>query len=81
MRSDTEGEWLPNICLNGHRLMPPNVFVGWSPCSCIPRRDGHRTFTCQTCWAVSFKPPHVDNGSWRGIAAIPIERTPANPPQ
>jgi hypothetical protein len=58
VRSGGVGEWLPNICANGHRLVPPNVLVGWMPCGCTTKRRGHRTVTCRTCGAVWFKPPH-----------------------
>jgi hypothetical protein len=27
-RGSGNGDWLPNICANGHRLIPPNVLVG-----------------------------------------------------
>jgi hypothetical protein len=62
-------EWLPNICPHGHRLIAPNVLVGWTPCACQPDRMGHRTVTCRECGATWFKPPHVDDGkastSWQ----------------
>ncbi|UQX89171.1 hypothetical protein M6D93_03995 [Jatrophihabitans telluris] len=61
MSSKRDGEWLPNICRNGHRLIPPNVLIAWLPCACQPGRSGHRTVTCQTCGAVWHKPPHVDD--------------------
>lgn len=62
MRSTGDEEWLPNICREGHRLIPPNALIGWTPCSCAPGRSGHRTVTCRLCGSIWFKPPHTDDG-------------------
>jgi hypothetical protein len=50
----TVTEWLPNTCVNGHRLQPGNVLVGWHPCTCWAGHNGHRTVTCETCGAISI---------------------------
>jgi len=43
----------PTICGNGHDLKPPNVLVGWSPCSCGRAGNaaptGHQYVQCLTC--------------------------------
>lgn len=54
-------EWLPNICVNGHPLVHPNVLIAWLPCTCWPGRAGHRTVTCRTCGNSWHKPPHIDD--------------------
>jgi hypothetical protein len=53
-------EWLPNICPNGHRLRGGQMDVAWLPCTCYPKRAGHRTVMCRKCRAVWYSPPHTD---------------------
>lgn len=51
-------EVAPRRCPNGHELRPPNVAVAHLPCSCAGTR-GHRTYTCPTCQATIYDPPHT----------------------
>lgn len=48
----------PAKCVNGHQLVAPNLLVGYLPCVCAPAERGHRTFTCKTCWDVTYMPEH-----------------------
>ena len=57
----------PPTCPNGHELRPPNVRIGHQPCSCAGP-GGHRTFRCETCGAVIYRPPH--DGSEFGLGSL-----------
>lgn len=57
--TETVERGTPLRCPNGHRLRPPNVRIGWLPCTCVPGM-GHRTYRCETCRDVVHDPPHVD---------------------
>ena len=57
-------ERAPKRCLNGHRLGPHRVVVGWTPCTCATAlrpsgATGHRTYLCIVCEAEIFVPPHT----------------------
>jgi hypothetical protein len=79
-------EWLPNICVNGHRLVHPNADIAWKPCSCAPGKLGHRTVQCRTCGATWYQPPHTDSFGgaehWTGpdqILTVPESGADADP--
>lgn len=53
-------ETVPERCEQGHPLGPGTVLVGWFPCSdCDTPFLGHRTYTCQVCNSVLYRPPHL----------------------
>lgn len=47
----------PEACPNGHELKPGTV-VAWLPCSCAGG-NGHRTYECQACGVVIYRPAHA----------------------
>lgn len=61
----------PEHCPNGHPLGPRQCLVGWLPCTC-GGGNGHRTYTCRTCAAVIYEPPHGDHGQSASTWANPI---------
>lgn len=55
----------PTHCPAGHALRPPNVNVGWRNCPCASTEAGagHRTHTCMTCKAITYRPAHDESAA------------------
>lgn len=70
----------PRTCVNGHRLGPNRVLLGFVLCGCdriAPERRGvgagHRAWCCRVCGHVTLADGHVDDAALDGPLPVLLE--------